>query len=156
MPDKEFMQRAIALALDNVKSGRGGPFGALVVKNGKMIAEGTSTVTSTTDPTAHAEIVAIREACKKLGAFQLTGCEIYASCEPCPMCLAAIYWARLERIYFAGTGNDAAKVGFDDSFVYQEIAKARARRKILMTQLMREESLEPFRAWEQNPDKISY
>ncbi len=156
MPDKEFMQRAIALALDNVKSGRGGPFGALVVKNGKMIAEGTNTVTSTTDPTAHAEIVAIREACKKLGAFQLTGCEIYASCEPCPMCLAAIYWARLERIYFAGTGNDAAKVGFDDSFVYQEIAKSRARRKILMTQLMREESLEPFRAWEQKPDKISY
>ena len=156
MPDKEFMQRAIALALDNVKSGRGGPFGALVVKNGKMIAEGTNTVTSTTDPTAHAEIVAIREACKKLGAFQLTGCEIYASCEPCPMCLAAIYWARLERIYFAGTGNDAAKVGFDDSFVYQEIAKSRARRKILMTQLMREESLEPFRAWELKPDKISY
>src|ERR1700730_14090502 len=152
MPDKEFMQRAIALALDNVKSGRGGPFGALVVKNGKMIAEGTSTVTSTTDPTAHAEIVAIREACKKLGAFQLTGCEIYASCEPCPMCLGAIYWARLERIYFSGTGNDAAKVVFVDSFVYQEIAKSPARRKILTTQLMREESLEPFRAWEQNPD----
>src|ERR1700730_12987940 len=156
MPDKEFMQRAIALALDNVKSGRGGPFGALVVKNGKMIAEGTSTVTSTTDPTAHAEIVAIREACKKLGAFQLTGCEIYASCEPCPMCLAAIYWARLDRIYFAGTGSDAAKVGFDDSLIYQVMAKPHAQRNIPMMQLMHEESLAPFRAWERKPDKISY
>jgi len=150
------MQRAIALALENVQSDRGGPFGALILKNGKIIAEAANSVTSTNDPTAHAEIVAIREACKKLGTFQLTGCEIYASCEPCPMCLAAIYWARLDRIYFAGTAADATQAGFDDSFIYQEIAKPHGQRKIPMLQLMREDSQVPFRAWAQKPNKIGY
>jgi guanine deaminase len=156
MDQNEFMQRAMARALENVQSNRGGPFAALIAKNGKIIAEGSNRVTSTNDPTAHAEMVAIREACTHLGTFQLTGCEIYASCEPCPMCLAAIYWARLDRIYFAGSGSDAAKAGFDDSLIYQEMAKPRAQRKIPMIQLPYEESLAPFRAWERKPDKISY
>src|SRR5580704_12550967 len=156
MGQNEFMQRAIALALENVQSNRGGPFGALIAKNGKIIAEGSNRVTSTNDPTAHAEMVAIREACMHLGTFQLTGCEIYASCEPCPMCLAAIYWARLDRIYFAGTAADAAQAGFDDSFIYQEIAKPHGQRKIPMLQLMREDSQVPFRAWAQKPNKIGY
>jgi guanine deaminase len=156
MSENNFMQRAIALALENVPSGRGGPFGALVVRNGEIIAEATNSVTSLQDPTAHAEIVAIRQACKKLGEFHLAGCEIYASCEPCPMCLGAIYWARLARIYFAATAADAANAGFDDSFMYQEISKPHAQRKIPMVQLMREEALNPFRAWEQKPDKVSY
>jgi guanine deaminase len=156
MLDSEFMQRAIALALENVQSGLGGPFGALVVKDRKVIAEAANQVTSTDDPTAHAEMLAIREACKKLGTFQLAGCEIYASCEPCPMCLGAIYWSRLDRIYFAASAADAAKAGFDDSFIYHEISKPRAQRKIPMVQWMREEARKPFRAWEQKPDKISY
>jgi guanine deaminase len=156
MSENTFMQRAVALALENVQSSRGGPFGALVVKNGEIIAEATNSVTSTNDPTAHAEMAAIRQACKKLEEFHLQGCEIYASCEPCPMCLGAIYWARLDRIYFAATAADAAKAGFDDSFIYQEISKPHAQRKIPMVQMMREEALNPFRAWEQKPDKISY
>jgi tRNA(Arg) A34 adenosine deaminase TadA len=156
MSEKTFMQRALALALENVQSGCGGPFAALVVRNGEIIAEATNGVTSTNDPTAHAEMVAIRESCKKLGTFQLAGCEIYASCEPCPMCLGAIYWSRLHRVYFAATAADAANAGFDDSFIYQEISKPHAQRKIPMVQLMREEALNPFRAWEQKPDKISY
>jgi len=150
------MQRAIALALENVQSGRGGPFAALVVRNGEIIAEATNRVISTNDPTAHAEMVALRESCKKLGTVQLAGCEIYASCEPCPMCLGAIYWSRLDRVYFAATAADAANAGFDDSFIYQEISKPHAQRKIPMIQLMREEARHPFRAWEQKPDKISY
>jgi tRNA(Arg) A34 adenosine deaminase TadA len=156
MLDSEFMQRAIALALENVQSGLGGPFGALVVKDRKVIAEAANQVTSTDDPTAHAEMLAIREACKKLGTFQLAGCEIYASCEPCPMCLGAIYWSRLDRIYFAASAADAAKAGFDDSFIYHEISKPRAQLKIPMVQWMREEARKPFHAWEQKPDKISY
>ncbi len=150
------MSRAIALAVDNVRSGRGGPFGAVVVKDGKIIAEGANSVTTTNDPTAHAEVLAIREACKKLGAFELTGCEIYTSCEPCPMCLGAIYWARPARVYFGGTAADAAHAGFDDSFIYQEIAHDHSGRKIPMAQLMRDEALEAFRAWERSPNKISY
>jgi guanine deaminase len=156
MVQNTFMERAIALALENARAGRGGPFGALVVKNGEIIAEAANGVTLTNDPTAHAEIVAIREACKKLGDFQLTDCEIYSSCEPCPMCMGAIYWARPARVYFGSTGADAAKAGFDDSFIYQEIQRPHAQRKIPMTQLMREEALAVFRAWEQKPDKISY
>jgi guanine deaminase len=156
MSEKTFMQRAIALALKNVQSSHGGPFGALVVKDGKIIAEATNSVAPTNDPTAHAEMVAIRESCKKLRTFQLAGCEIYGSCEPCLMCLGAIYWSRLDRIYFAATAADAAKAGFDDSFIYREISKPHAHRKIPMVQMMREESLNPFRAWEQKPDKISY
>lgn len=151
-----FMRRAIALSLENVKKGRGGPFGAIVVKNGKIIAEGANGVTSTNDPTAHAEVVAIRKACKKLKTFQLTGCEIFTSCEPCPMCLAAIYWARPDRVYFAGTKSDAAKIGFDDGFIYREIVKPIPRRKIKMRQILREEAGVAFRAWERKEDKIEY
>ena len=155
MPNS-FMKKAIELALENVRSGRGGPFAAVVVKDGKIIAEGTNQVTSVNDPTAHAEIVAIREACRALGDFQLTGCEIYTTCEPCPMCLGAIYWARPARVFYAGTGKDAAAVGFDDSFIYEQFTVPISGRKIPMIQLMREEALQAFRAWEQKTDKIPY
>jgi len=150
------MARAIALAIENVRSGRGGPFGAVIVKDGKIIAEGANSVTVTNDPTAHAEVVAIREACKKLGCFELRGCEIYASCEPCPMCLGAIYWARPDRVYFGGSATDAAEAGFDDSFIYREITQAYSARKIPMTQIMRDESLEAFRAWQRSANKTPY
>jgi guanine deaminase len=156
MTQNKFMERAIALALENVQSGRGGPFGAIVMKDGKILAEGTNCVTLANDPTAHAEIVAIREACKKLGNSQLAHCEVYSSCEPCPMCLGAIYWARPERIYFASTAGDAAKAGFDDSLIYQEMVKPHRHRKIPMIQIMREEALAAFHAWKVKPDKISY
>lgn len=149
------MARAIQLALDNVQSG-GGPFGAVIVKDGELISEGTNRVTSSNDPTAHAEVLAIREACRKLGVFHLAGSEIYTSCEPCPMCLGAIYWARLDRIYFAGAAADAAEIGFDDSFIYRELTKAAAKRKIPMIQMQREEALAAFRAWKAKPDKIIY
>src|SRR5580658_8553971 len=125
-----FMARAIELSIENVRSGQGGPFGAVVVKDGKLIAEGSNCVTSTNDPTAHAEIVAIREACKKLGFFELAGCEIYTSCEPCPMCMGAIYWARPDRVYFGNTAADAANVGFDDSFIYDEMGLRLDQRRI--------------------------
>ena len=151
-----FMARAIELAMDNVRSGRGGPFGAVVVKDGKIIAEGANCVSATNDPTAHAEVVAIREACKKLGVFELRDCELYTSCEPCPMCLGAIYWARPARVFFGGTAADASKAGFDDSLIYQEIPQPHSERKIPMKQLMRDEALEAFRAWERSPNKISY
>ena len=151
-----FMARAIQLSLENVRSGRGGPFGAVVVNKGAIIGEGANQVTSTNDPTAHAEVLAIREACKRLGSFSLEGCEIYASCEPCPMCLSAIYWARLARIYFANAAADASKIGFDDSVIYREIAQPHSQRKIPMIQLMRNEALAVFRAWEARPDKITY
>jgi len=150
------MARAIELAIENIHSGRGGPFAALVVKDGKILAEGTNRVTSTNDPTAHAEVVAIREACKKLGNFELAGCEIYSTCEPCPMCLGAIYWARPARIYFACTAADASKAGFDDSFIYQEIAVPLAERRIPMSSMMRSEALEAFRVWEKKQYKIKY
>jgi guanine deaminase len=155
MDQNTFMQRAIALALENVRSG-GGPFGALIVKDGQILAEAGNCVTATNDPTAHAEMTAIREACKKLGNFHLAGCELYSSCEPCPMCLGAIYWARPARVYFASTAADAAKAGFDDSFIYREIQRPHSQRKIPMIQLMREESLAAFRTWEQKPDKTGY
>jgi guanine deaminase len=151
-----FMARAIELALENVKSAGGGPFGAVIVKDGRIIAEGVNHVTSAADPTAHAEIVAIREACKKLSNFELTGCEIYTTCEPCPMCLGAIYWARPARVYFACTAADASKAGFDDSVIYQEIARPLASRKIPMSSVMREEGLEVFRAWDAKSDKVRY
>lgn len=150
------MRRAIELSIENVRSGRGGPFAAVVAKDGQIIGEGTNRVTSTNDPTAHAEIVAIRQACKALGQFQLTGCEIYATCEPCPMCLGAIYWARPERVYFANTAQDAAKIGFDDSLISREALLPLGERRIPMIPLMREEALEAFRAWEARPDKIRY
>ena len=154
--DKSFMVRAIQLSMDNVRSGRGGPFGAVVVKDGKMIAEGANQVTSANDPTAHAEMVAIRRACEKLGVFDLEGCEIYSSCEPCPMCLGAIYWARLSRVYFGNGDDDASKIGFDDSLIYREIAQPHSKRKIPMIQMMREEALAAFRAWENKSNKIEY
>jgi len=150
------MTRAIQLSLENVHAGRGGPFGAVVVKDGTIIGEAANQVTSTKDPTAHAEVLAIRAACKKLGAFELLGCEIYTSCEPCPMCLGAIYWARLARVYFGNADADASKIGFDDSFIYREIGQAHSQRKIPMIQMMREEALTAFRAWENKPDKIEY
>jgi tRNA(Arg) A34 adenosine deaminase TadA len=154
--DNPFMARAIQLSIENVHSGRGGPFGAVIVKDGAVIAEGANQVTSTKDPTAHAEILAIRAACAKLGVFELPGCEIYTSCEPCPMCLGAIYWSRLSRIYFASAAADASRIGFDDSLIYREIAQPLTRRSIPMVQMMREQALAAFRAWEEKPNKIVY
>ncbi len=150
-----FMARAIQLSIDNAHSA-GGPFGAVIVKDGKQIAEAVNQVTALKDPTAHAEILAIRAACAKLGVFDLQGCEIYASCEPCPMCLGAIYWAHIARVYFAGAAADASKIGFDDSRIYSEIARPNAQRSIPMIQIMREEAQAAFRAWEANPNKIVY
>lgn len=151
-----FMARAIELSIENVRSGRGGPFGAVVVKDGKVIAEGTNTVTTMNDPTAHAEMVALREACKKIGSFELKGCDLYTTCEPCPMCFGAIYWARPARVYFGSTAADATEAGFDDSFIYEEIARPRTARKIPMTPLMREEALAAFRVWKEKSDKTPY
>jgi guanine deaminase len=153
---KAFMARAIQLAIDNVRHGRGGPFGAVIVKEGVPIAEAANLVTATNDPTAHAEVLAIRQACRTLGFFELKGCDLYTSCEPCPMCLGAIYWARIDRVYFGGLAADAAKSGFDDSAIYREMAQPFPQRAIPMVQMMREEALGAFRAWEENPDKIIY
>ena len=150
------MARAIQLSIDNVNSGRGGPFGAVVVKDGAIIAEGANQVTSTNDPTAHAEVVAIREACRKLNSFDLQGCEIYTSCEPCPMCLGAIYWARPARVYFANSAADAAQAGFDDAFIYQEIGRPHPERAIPMIQLAQDGALAAFRVWQEKEDKIRY
>jgi guanine deaminase len=154
--DNPFMARAIQLAVENVRSGTGGPFGAVIARDGGIIAEGANQVTSSNDPTAHAEVLAIRAACTKLKAFELQGCDIYTSCEPCPMCLGAIYWARLSRVYFASAAADASKAGFDDSLIYREIAQPHAQRTIPMIQMMREESLAAFRAWDEKPNKIAY
>lgn len=150
------MARAIALAVENVRAGRGGPFAALVVKQGAILAEGTNRVTTLNDPTAHAEILAIREACRKLGHFELAGCEIYATSEPCPMCLGAIYWARPAKLYFGTTAADAAKIGFDDSLIYKDMRGPVGKRRIPMIPLMREQALETFRVWESQKDKIPY
>ena len=150
------MQEAIRLAIDNVETGRGGPFAALVVKDGEIIGRGTNQVTHLNDPSAHAEVLAIREACSRLNDFQLRGCEIYTTCEPCPMCLGAIYWARPDCVYYASTAADAAAIGFDDSFIYQQITVPHAQRTIPMTSLMRDEALTAFRAWQQKPDKVPY
>ncbi|RME03422.1 MAG: nucleoside deaminase [Planctomycetota bacterium] len=150
------MKEAIELALRNVVEKRGGPFGAVVVKDGVIVGRGTNQVTASKDPTAHAEIVAIRQACQNLGVFHLDGCEIYTSCEPCPMCLAAIYWAHLHKIYYANTKEDAAEIGFDDQFIYDEFAKSLDSRKIPAIQIMREEALEAFRYWENQEDKVEY
>jgi len=155
MPN-EFMQRAIELAIENVRAGRGGPFGAVVVKGGTIIAEGANSVTTTNDPTAHAEMTAIRAACRALADFQLAGCDIYTSCEPCPMCLGAIYWARPARVFYACTAGDAAAAGFDDSFIYQQLWLPPDQRKIPMSPLMREQALAAFRAWKEKADKIPY
>jgi guanine deaminase len=151
-----FMARAIALSLENVRTGAGGPFAAVVVKEGEIIAEGANAVTTTNDPTAHAEVVAIREACRKLKSFDLSGCEIYTSCEPCPMCLGAIYWARPARVYFANSAADAAQAGFDDAFIYQEIGRPHPERAIPMIQLAQDGALAAFRVWQEKEDKIRY
>jgi tRNA(Arg) A34 adenosine deaminase TadA len=154
--ENPFMARAIQLSLENVHSGLGGPFGAVIVANGTIVAEGVNRVTASNDPTAHAEVTAIRAACSKLRVFALPECEIYSSCEPCPMCLAAIYWSRLRRIYFAALAADASLIGFDDSFLYREIAKDAPMRSLPMTPMMREQALGAFRAWEQKPNKTMY
>lgn len=150
------MQRAIDLAIENVRARNGGPFGCVVVKDGRIIAEGANSVTTTNDPTAHAEVVAIRKACTALGSFQLDGCEIYTSCLPCPMCLGAIYWARPARVFYASNDRDAAAAGFDDSFIYRELELPFHDRRIPMRQLMREESLKAFEVWKNTPDRTEY
>ncbi|HEY0457139.1 MAG TPA: nucleoside deaminase [Verrucomicrobiae bacterium] len=151
-----FMREAILIAREKMQAGQGGPFGAVIVREGKVISRGWNQVTSANDPTAHAEIVAIRQACLELKTFALKGCEIYCSCEPCPMCLSAIYWARLGRIYFAGTETDAAEAGFDDAFLYREMFEPLDRRKIASEQLLRHEVLPVFQDWKAKADKIRY
>ena len=152
---KKFMAKAIELSINSANT-IGGPFGSVIVKDNKIIAEGSNNVTSTNDPTAHGEVVAIREACKKLNTFDLSGCEIYTSCEPCPMCLSAIYWSRLDKIYYANTREDAKKIDFDDSFIYLEIPKKIDDRKIKMTQMLRDDALKAFEIWDKKVDKIKY
>jgi guanine deaminase len=154
--ESKFMKEAIRLAIENVRSGNGGPFGAVIVKNGKIISKGVNNVTSSSDPTAHAEVVAIREACKSLNSFQLDGCDIYASCEPCPMCLGAIYWARPENLYFAGTKNDASAIGFDDSFIYDELDLPIEKRKLNSVHVDHPDANSPFNEWKNKKDKIEY
>ena len=150
------MQRAIALSVENVASGRGGPFAAVVVRAGRIIGEGTNRVTSTNDPSAHAEVIAIRAACAQLENFQLTGCELYTSCEPCPMCMGLVYWAHLDKVYYASSASDAASIGFDDAFIYQELKLPLERRSLPLVQTMRDEALAAFAAWRDKPDKVEY
>jgi len=152
----EFMREAIRIALEKMRGNHGGPFGAVVVRRGQIVGRGWNRVTSTNDPTAHAEVSAIRDACRRLKTFQLDGCELYASCEPCPMCLAAVYWARLQRVYYGNTRKDAARIDFDDDFIYREVARPIARRKIPMKQLLRTEALKAFAEWNGKVDKIPY
>jgi tRNA(Arg) A34 adenosine deaminase TadA len=151
-----FMRRAIAIAQDGIDKNLGGPFGCVVVRNGEVVGEGCNKVTSTNDPTAHAEIVAIRDACRSLNSFQLQGCTVYTSCEPCPMCLGAIYWARPDAIYFAATRDDAAEAGFDDELFYSEMEKPNAERQLPLQSLLREESQRVFQNWIAKPDKTEY
>lgn len=151
----EFMRRAIRLSLDNVKKG-GGPFGAVIVKDGKVISAGTNNVTAKNDPTAHAEVDAIRKAAKNLRNFDLSDCELYTSCEPCPMCLSAIYWARISRIYYGNTKKDAAKIGFIDDFIYKELGKPLEKRKLKISQHLRDEALMSFETWDMKKDKKKY
>ena len=151
----KFMLRAIALSIESVKTG-GGPFGSIIVKDDEIISEGFNKVTSTNDPTAHGEIVAIRDACKKLNNFNLKGSELYSTCEPCPMCLSAIYWARIDKIYYANTREDARKIDFDDSLIYSEFKKNINERKIPMIQMMRNEALKAFELWDKKTDKVKY
>ena len=150
------MREAIRLSLEKSRENCGGPFGAVVVREGEIIGRGWNQVTSKNDPTAHAEVVAIRAACKKLETFQLADCELYTSCEPCPMCLSAIYWARIRRVFYANTRRDAARIKFDDDLIYREISRPMARRKIPMRQLLRPEALKAFAAWEAKTDKVRY
>ena len=153
---QQFMREAIRLSVENMRAGKGRPFGAVIVKNGQIIARGYNRVLETNDPTAHAEVVAIREATARLGTFHLEGCEMYASCEPCPMCLGAVYWARLDKLYFANTKEDAAAIGFDDKFIYDEIERPLEARRCFTRSLLREEAQAAFQEWAQNPDKTLY
>lgn len=155
LTDKELMRIAIRLSEENVAAG-GGPFGAVIARDGRIIATGTNRVTSDCDPTAHAEVSAIRAAAKKLGTFDLSGCEIYTSCEPCPMCLGAIYWARLDRMYYGNDKHDAAKIGFDDAFIYEELELKPADRKLRSAVLLPEEAVKAFETWETKVDKVEY
>ena len=155
-PEKEYMQEAIKLSIEKMQAGFGGPFGAVIVRDGKIIARGFNNVTSSNDPTAHAEVDAIRKACQALGTFQLDDCELYTSCEPCPMCLGAIYWARPKVVYYGNTKAQAAQIGFDDQFIYDEIEKPLAERSIPMIQFMAEEAREGFKKWEEKSDKTEY
>ena len=155
-PNPDFMREAIRLSIEKMEAGNGGPFGAVVVKDGRIIARGFNQVTRTHDPTCHAEVDAIRKACAALGTFQLDGCDLYTSCEPCPMCLGAIYWARPARVFFGNTKADAAAVGFDDQFIYQELEKPLDERQIPMRQLLRDEAQEGFRAWTRHEGRTEY
>lgn len=154
--DARLMRAAIRLSRDKMRGNRGGPFGAVVVREGRILARGWNQVTSANDPTAHAEINAIRKACRKLGTFRLDGCEIYTSCEPCPMCLAAIYWARVSRIYYAGTREDAAGAGFDDERLYREVCQPRGLREVPMEQALRLEAVAVFEEWAAKQDRVPY
>jgi len=156
MNHEYFMEKAIELSLDNMRSGKGGPFGAIIVKDGKIVGSGANHVTSENDPTAHAEVVAIRDACRNLGTFQLDDCIIYTSCEPCPMCLGAIYWARPKAIYYANTRVDAANIGFDDDFIYEELKKDLEIRSLPIEQVGRENAIKVFEEWKKKTDKIEY
>ena len=155
MKKEDFMRKAIELSIENVKNG-GGPFGAVIVKDGEIVATGVNRVTANHDPTAHAEVSAIRAACQKLGTFDLSGCGIYTSCEPCPMCLGAIYWAHLDKIYYGNNKTDAARIGFDDSFIYDELALKREDRNKAMEELLPDEAIAAFQAWEEKADKVEY
>src|SRR5581483_1922549 len=154
--NSKFMRAAIELSLKKMRDDCGGPFGAIIVRKNKIVGRGWNRVTSTNDPTAHAEVSAIRDACKKLKTFKLDGCEIYVNCEPCPMCLAAIYWARIEKIFYANTRKDAAEIDFDEDLIYREISLPISRRKILMKQLLRAEALEVFAEWKSKAVKVRY
>lgn len=156
MTKEQFMQEAVNAALTGMNNNDGGPFGCVIVKDGKIIGRGHNKVTSDNDPTAHGEVMAIRDACKNLGTFELQGCELYTSCEPCPMCLGAIYWARLEKVYYGSTQIDAADVGFDDQFIYDEIPLPYKERKIPFIQVARDVAMEPFNKWSEKDDRIEY
>jgi guanine deaminase len=156
LPNPVYLRRAIALATENVRAGTGGPFAAVIVRDGELVAEAANSVTTTNDPTAHGEINAIRAACRVLGSFSLAGCEIYSSCEPCPMCLAAIYWARLDALYYGSSQQDAAKAGFDDAFLYTEVSKVAAERSLASSQVLQGEAWECFSTWIGSNAKVEY
>lgn len=153
--DRKFMRQAIDLSIENVRNG-GGPFGAVIVRNGEVVATGVNNVVPHCDPTAHAEVTAIRKACQKVGDFKLDGCTIYTSCEPCPMCLSAIYWSGIERIFYGNTKQDAEDINFSDKFIYDELALPMTERRVPAVNIMREEALEAFRDWEDKSDKVEY
>lgn len=154
--NQEFMREAIRLSLENMEKNSGGPFGAVVVKNGEIVGKWRNQVTSKNDPTAHAEMVAIRDACQNLWTFELNWCELYTSCEPCPMCLGAIYWARFDKVYYGNTKEDAADINFDDQYIYQELELPIDKRKLSMQQFLRDEAIKVFQRWSEKQDKVLY